>query len=117
MTVKKDPSEYSRKYQTFRHHAWAGLGFLSVLLAIGIIFQDLLDYLSPILLILIIYIVVALLFTYKYRSGLAAKQEVVHPSEEIEKEKIHAEVEKERLKLEKKKTKAETKSKKKENKK
>ena len=111
--VKKNFAEYERKYQAFRHHAWAGLGFLSVILAINIIFRELSEILQPILLILIVYIVIALIFTYKYRAGLSVGQEVVQPSEELEKEKIHTEVEKKRLKLEKKKTKAKVKVKKK----
>jgi len=108
---KKDLSEYKRKYQAFRHHAWAGLGFLSVVLAIRLIFFDQSGFLTPIVVILAIYIVFALLFTYKYRSGLSAEEKFVQvePSVELEKEKIGAEVEKERLKLEKKKAKAEAK--------
>ena len=107
--TKKDLSGYKRKYQAFRHHAWAGLGFLSILLAVRIVAPLSSGPLEPIIFVLIVYVVVALLFTYKYRAGLSAKQEVVHPSEELEKEKIRAEVEKERLKVEKKKAKAESK--------
>ena len=107
--TKKDLSGYKRKYQAFRHHAWAGLGFLSVLLAIRLILPESPKILTPIIFVLVVYVVIALLFTYRYRAGLSAKQEVVHPSEELEKEKICAEVEKERLKVEKKKAKAESK--------
>ena len=107
--TKKDLSGYKRKYQAFRHHAWAGLGFLSVLLAIRLILPESPEILPPIIFVLVVYVVIALLFTYKYRAGLSIKQEVVHPSEELEKEKICAEVEKERLKVEKKKAKAESK--------
>ena len=107
--TKKDLSGYKRKYQAFRHHAWAGLGFLSVLLAIRLILPESPEILPPIIFVLVVYVVIALLFTYRYRAGLSVKQEVVHPSEELEKEKICAEVEKERLKVEKKKAKAESK--------
>jgi uncharacterized membrane protein (DUF106 family) len=113
MNAKKDLTDYKRRYNLFRHHAWAGLGFLSVLLAVRILFPELLELLQPILVVLISYVVIALLFTYKYRAGLSAKQEVVHHSKELEKEKIHADVEKELLKMEKKKTKAKIKSEKK----
>ena len=108
---KKDLSEYKRKYQTFRHHAWAGLGFLSVTLALRLIFPESAEVLTPIIFILVIYVVVALIFTYRYRLGLSAEEKIVKipPSVELEKEKIGAEVEKQRLKLEKKKAKAETK--------
>lgn len=108
---KKDISEYKKKYQTFRHHAWAGLGFLTVLLAVRIIVPSLSELILPILVVLIIYVVIALLFTYKYRAGLPAEEKVlqVQPSVEFEKERIQAKVEKERLKLEKKKAKTEAK--------
>lgn len=108
---KKDLSEYKRKYQAFRHHAWAGLGFLSVMLAFRLIFFDQAQLLTPIIVILAIYIVIALIFTYRYRAGLPAEEKVlqVQPSAELEKEKIRAKVEKERLKVEKKKAKTEAK--------
>lgn len=113
--IKKDLSTYKRKYQAFRHHAWAGLGFLSVLLAVRIIFPQPSQILTPVIFVLIIYVMVALLFTYKYRAGISVAEEVVHiqPSSKVEKEIIRADVEKERLKLEKKKAKAEAKAKKK----
>ncbi|UCF12105.1 MAG: hypothetical protein JSW06_08690 [Thermoplasmatales archaeon] len=112
---KKNLSTYKRKYQAFRHHAWAGLGFLSVLLAIRVIYPESSGILTPIIFILIIYVVVALLLTYRYRAGVSVKEEViqVQPSSKVEKEIIRADVEKERLKIEKKKAKAEVKAKKK----
>ena len=45
----KDLYEYKRKYNAFRHHAWAGLGFLSVVLAIRLIFLDTSEFLTPII--------------------------------------------------------------------
>lgn len=101
----KDLAEYKKKYHSFRHHAWAGLGFLSVVIALRLIFFETADFLTPIVVILAIYIVIALIFTYKYRIGLSAEETVVQvePSVELEKEKLKAEVEKERLKIEKKK--------------
>ncbi|MCK5257964.1 MAG: hypothetical protein KAJ69_00485, partial [Thermoplasmatales archaeon] len=60
--------------------------------------------------VLVIYVVVSLLLTYKYRVGLTGEKVIqVQPSDEIEKERMKAEVEKERLKVEKKKAKAEAK--------
>lgn len=117
--TQKDLSEYKRKYHAFRHHAWAGLGFLSVVLAIRLIFFDTSEFLTPIIVILAIYIIVALIFTYRYRAGLSAEDTIikVEPSVEIEKERLKAEVEKERLKIEKKKAKSEAKVQKKEGKK
>jgi len=109
--TKKDLAGYKRKYHAFRHHAWAGLGFLSVVLAIRLIFFKQADFLTPIIIILAIYIIIALIFTYRYRSGLSAEETVVkvEPSVEVEKEKLKTEVEKERLKIEKKKAKSEAK--------
>jgi membrane glycosyltransferase len=108
---KKDLSTYKRKYQAFRHHAWAGLGFLSVALAVRIIYPESAHVLTPIIFALIIYIVAALILTYKYRTGLSSEEKniQVEPSAEIEKERLKAEVEKQRLKTEKKKAKAEAK--------
>lgn len=113
--IKKDLSTYKRKYQAFRHHAWAGLGFLSVLLAVRVIFPEPSKILTPVIFVLVIYVIVALLFTYKYRAGISVTEEVVQvqPSSKVEKEIIRADVEKERLKLERKKAKAEVKAKKK----
>ena len=112
---KKDLAENKKKYHAFRHHAWAGLGFLSVLLAIRIIFPKPSEMLTPLIFILIIYVVIALLFTYKYSAGLSVGEKViqVQPSIEAERKLIKADVERERLKLEKKKAKAEIKTKKK----
>lgn len=107
-------SEYRRKYDISRHHAWAGTALLSVLLAFRHLFLPFPNYvLIPLGSMLAVYILIALLFTYKYRVGLTAGQVVDHASEELEEERIHAELEKGRLKLEKKKAKAETKAKKK----
>ena len=107
---ENDLSEYKRKYNAFRHHAWAGLGFLSVLLVIRIIVPSLSILMHPILAVLVIYVVVSLLFTYRYSTGLIGESAIqIQPSDEIEKERMKFEVEKERLKVEKKKIKAETK--------
>ena len=112
---ERDLTEYKKKYHRFRHHAWAGLGFLSVVLALRLIFIDQTEMLTPIVVILAIYILVALLFTYSYRAGLSTEDKIiqVEPSVELEKERLKAEVEKEQLKIEKKKAKAEVKAKKK----
>ena len=94
------------KYERYRHHAWAGLGFLSVFIAIKY-FVSLPDSLSfAIVMILSIYIIYAIIMSYLY-------------SEEMErgKEGKGGEMEKERIKLEKKRIKAELKAKKKEGKK
>lgn len=108
----KDIATYKKNYQIFRHHGWAGLGFLAVLFAIRVIYPASAGILSPIILVLIIYIVIALILTYWYRAGITAKEEIKNPEIELEKEKIKEKVEKKRLKVEKKKAKAELKDKK-----
>ena len=40
----KDLVGYKKKYHSFRHHAWAGLGFLSVVLALRLIFFETADF-------------------------------------------------------------------------
>jgi hypothetical protein len=119
MIEKKDLQVYNQKYQSVRHHAWAGSVFLAILLAVRLLLEisnTSFENMDTIILILgaiiIVYTLIALFYTYKYRSGLAAEKKVVKIqsfSDDVEKEKIRSEVEKERLKLEKKKAKTEAK--------
>jgi len=101
MMKMRSELELKRKYNQFKHHAWAGLGFLSVFLAITRFFS-VPNFISlPITLILVFYIVISLIFTYKYRGGVSLKEDVVLTEKGI--------IEKEKLKLEKKKAKNEEK--------
>jgi len=115
----KELIEFKKKYQSFRHHAWAGLGFLSVVLAFRLIFFEEADLLNPVIIVLAIYIIVALFFTYRYRAGLSYEDKIIKMEkiesykDDFEKEKIKSELEKKRIKIQKKKTKAEVKAKKK----
>jgi len=128
---EKKLSEYKRKYDIARHHAWAGSVILAIVLAIRIFFEttDIIinDWIIVIIGgIIVIYTLSAVILTYKYRSGLVSEQKIiqVHTSpeniekerlrSEVEKERIRADVEKELLKVEKKKAKAEAKKAKKE---
>ncbi|UCG95111.1 MAG: hypothetical protein JSV92_03645 [archaeon] len=98
------------KYEKVRHHAWAGLGFLSVFLAIRY-FVEFPDYvLLPVLALLIVYILVSLVLTYRYSPGLAGEKEPSGGSLEIKKKGLDNKIEKERLKLEKKRIKAKAKA-------
>ena len=115
---KKNLTEYKKKYDNARHHGWAG----SVLLAVLVAFRgfiELIDYqlddriILVLGFILILYILIAVFFTYKYRPGLYADQKKVV---EINVENKDANLEKEKLKLEKKKAKTEAKKAKKINK-
>jgi hypothetical protein len=125
--VEKNLSENKKKYHAARHHAWAGSVFLAILLAIRIFFETsdtYFEHMNIIILligaIIVVYTLTALFYTYKYRSGLTLEEkngQVQAVSDDVEKERIHAEVEKERLKVEKKKAKAKAKREKKSNKK
>ena len=114
---KKNLSEYRRRYNIWRHHAWAGSILLSVLLALRIIIGE--EHFPNEIVwivgaILVFYILISLFLTYKNREGLRVEQEkqivqIKSTSDDVEKARIDAEVEKERLKIEKKKAKAEAK--------
>jgi len=117
---KKDLSEYKRKYDISRHHAWAGSVLLAVLVATRGFLElskiDVNDNIVVILgIILVVYTLTSVFLTYTYRSGLYSEQKKVvevhhHDSkDDYDKKKIRADLEKERLKLEKKKAKIEAK--------
>ena len=107
----KDLSEYKRKYAWYRHHAWAGAILLSVVLAARLFIRIDSVLLLPVVLVLIVYIVVALVFTYRYSAGLSVEDTKVEVPSSVESERVKAQV-----KLEKKKAKASVKAKKKEGK-
>ncbi len=110
---KKDVKIKKRKYHIFKHHAWAGLGFLAVLFAIRVIFPLSDDLLSPIIFILVIYVLVALIFTYKYSSELTSQQPIEKTTLDSKKDKNNKKIIEKQVKIEKKRTKAEVKRKKK----
>ena len=119
---KKNQADNKRKYDIYRHHAWAGSVLLAILLAVRIFFETsgirIEDWIILIIgTILVIYTLIAVLLTYKYRSGLNSEQKIIQvqaSNNQIKKEEINAKLEKERIKLEKKKAKAEAKKEKKE---
>lgn len=111
--MKKDIKFKKRKYHIFKHHAWAGLGFLAVLFAIRVIFPLSDDLLTPIIFILVIYVLVALIFTYKYRSELSSQQPSDITKLETKKYKNSKKISKNQVKIEKKRAKAEAKKEKK----
>ena len=110
--TQRDLSD-TQRYAVFRHHAWAGAILLSILFALRILIPDIPDIVVLVVGgFLVVYILVALFFTYKYRAGLIAQEEqvVVQPDKSLEREKLQVELEEKRLKLEKKKVKAESKA-------
>ena len=116
--AKKDLSEYKRRYDIARHHAWAGSVLLSLLLAFRYFASWLPRYIViPAGALLIIYIMIALVYTYRYRAGLSAQREPkAPPGGEWEKAKARSRAEKVRIKAEKKKVKSMAKIKKKDQK-
>jgi hypothetical protein len=111
---QRDLTEYRRRYDISRHHAWAGTAFLSVLLALRYMIPQFPHYLFiPLCTSLILYIVVSLLYTFRYRQGLFAGQMPRHDPEGFKEAGHEAKVAKERGKADKKRTKAEAKARKK----
>lgn len=118
MTLSKK-ADYKRKYAMAKHHAWAGSVLLAILGAIRWFVddntypqKDLIFITLGILLIL--YILIALLFTYRFRSGLA--EEETNIQQQISTDRSTSQTEsstvlspKELAKIEKKKAKAESK--------
>jgi len=105
--------DYKRKYDLARHHAWAGSVLLAVLLAIRIFFETLNNQINNTIFliigaIIVLYILIALFYTYKYRTGLNIAQQ-------IQTIKIDKGLDNKKLKLEKKKIKADIKKIKKQN--
>ena len=121
--VRNDLSEYKRKYDISRHHAWAGTVLISILLAIRIFLEisniltitNTINIIIIIIgLILVVYTLSSLFLTYKYRDGISLSQDqkIIHlhsSIDNIENDKIKSRKEKEQLKIEKKKAKTELK--------
>lgn len=107
----EDAAECRKRYEFFRHHAWAGLGILSVFLALQYFIALPSWIAAAAVCILSAYILISLMGTYRwYRKGLLSGGEISRELETVA-------VERAQLKLEKKKIKAELKAKKKAHKK
>jgi hypothetical protein len=113
--------EYKKRYAISKHHAWAGSILLAILLAIRIFLEaSEINVDDRIILfvgaILVVYMLIALIFTYRYRTGLSAdikSERIQLAKDEVEDIKIESKIEKNRIKIEKKKAKAELKKEKK----
>ena len=98
-----------KKYPLAKHHAWGGLALLSLVSALRLLFPDIPDWLAfPLIGILIVYILLWLGLTYRYRKELPEETSFPEVSGK-EEEKIRKKEAKNRLKLEKKRAKAELK--------
>jgi purine-cytosine permease-like protein len=78
-------SDIAKKYRISKHHAWAGSILLAILLAIRIFFEtsNISEYNQLILVIgffIIVYMLISLIFTYKYRSGLSLDENSINVS-------------------------------------
>jgi hypothetical protein len=114
--AKADLSEYKRKYEIFRHHAWAGTAFLSILLALRYFIASIPRYIFiPVGILLIVYILIALVYTYRYGAGLSGTRDRGRSAELSEMENAQTPGP-EGLKIEKKRAKTEAKVRKKEQK-
>jgi len=108
--MMEDLSDKRKKYALSKHHAWAGSILLAILLAIRIFFETskINEYNQIILIIgffIIIYMIIALIFTYKYRSGLSSDEKSINLSINQEKVKINKKFNNNYSKIEKKKAK------------
>ena len=79
---KKPKTDYKHRYAIAKHHAWAGSVLLAILGALRWFIsdteypqQDLYFIIAGIL--IIIYILIALFFTYRYRSGLSQQGSII----------------------------------------
>ena len=111
--MNKDLSDLKKKYAISKHHAWAGSILLAILLAIRIFFEtsNINEYNQIILIIgflIITYMIISLIFTYKYRSGLSLDGKSINLSISSingENSKNNKKIEKNLAKIEKKKSK------------
>ncbi|HID25634.1 MAG TPA: hypothetical protein EYP23_04140 [Thermoplasmata archaeon] len=105
-----DYEKCKQKYEWYRHHAWAGLGILSIVVTIRFLIPLPNWFLFPVISILVIYVVTALIGTYRYSSAILTSGESINRTElfslDLEPKRLETKMDKVRLKLEKKKTKA-----------
>ena len=92
----KDLTKLRKEYQRFRNHLLAGLGFLLVVIVFRLIFFETAAFFMPIVLILIIYILIALIFTLKYHSNLSTEEKSIKVEPSFEKEELKTDVETEK---------------------
>ena len=109
--IKTNLIDDKKRYDLYRHHAWAGSVLLAVLLAVRIFIESLDQQFSDIIFIIlgfiiVCYILAALLLTYRYRSGLR-QEDTVNLSQKTGQKNQVVSRSKDQLKIEKKKAKNE----------
>ena len=108
-----DLSYKKKKYAISKHHAWAGSILLAILLAIRIFFEtmDIKEYDELFVIIglfIIIYVLISLIFAYKYRLGLYSDEKSINfmiSSNNSDNNKIKEKYDKNFAKIQKKKSK------------
>jgi purine-cytosine permease-like protein len=108
--MTNDLSERKKKYAISKHHAWAGSILLAILLAIRIFFEtaNIKEYNQLILFIgffIIIYMIISLILTYKYRSGLSLDEKSINVTISSKESNNKEKYDKNLAKIEKKKAK------------
>ncbi len=118
--TKKDMLQPIRaQYDIARHHAWAGTVLLSLLLAIRIILEMAENRFIPEIVfvslgvIIVLYTLGALLFTFRYRNALKQKEQEKYEKTLTTTEKSTEKQTKQHYKIEKKKAKSQLKKEKK----
>ena len=109
---KESSQLFRRKYDIFKHHAWAGTVLLSILLTFRYVVKSFPASIFTLLfLIIAVYILIALFLTYRFRKGLYGKRESAGIVQF--ENRIRSKIEKNRIKIAKKEAKAEAKIRKK----
>ena len=111
--MTNDLSEIKKKYAISKHHAWAGSILLAILLAVRIFFEtsNIRQYNQIVLIagfFIIIYMIISLIFTYRYRSGLSIDDKSINISispDNTNKSETNDKLNKNLAKIEKKKAK------------
>ena len=111
--------DHTKRYAIARHHAWAGSVLLAILLAARVFIASTTVIIPDIIFaiigsILVLYILISLILTYKHRSGLLQKQSNQQSSHDPTIKDTP--LSKEQLKIQKKQAKAEVKQRKKQQK-
>ena len=101
--------DHTKRYAIARHHAWAGSVLLAILLAVRVFIVSTTVIIPDIIFaliggMLVLYILISLIITYKHRSGLLQQQSNQQYSQDASSKESY--LSKEQLKIQKKQAKA-----------